>query len=68
MLVVGSYLNEEISKLLKILYFIKLEDINKIELSSDMIKEVRSIIDEYYERNVPVNLKARKILTQLTGY
>jgi DNA repair protein RecO (recombination protein O) len=63
----GSY-GEPILKYIRILYYFDLSKDQLPEVGFEIIKEVRFLLDNYYEYHLNYRSKARKMLKELIGY
>lgn len=53
------------AKILRAFYHLDFARLGQIDLSAETKKEIKSIIDLYYERNVGINFKSKRFLSQL---
>ncbi len=52
-------------KLIRLFYYVDISKIEKLEVSSKVLKEINSFLDEYYDQYTGLYLKSKKFLTQL---
>lgn len=58
-------LNEKILKLVRMYYYVDINKISKLDLNKDIVKEVNSFIDMYYDRYTGLYLKSKDFLKNL---
>ena len=53
-------------KLVRMYYYVEIDKISKLDLSSDIVNEVNNFIDEYYDRYTGLYLKSKSFLKNIT--
>ncbi len=49
-------------KLIRMFYYVDISNITKLEVSSDVLKEINSFLDDYYDRYTGIFLKSKNFL------
>ncbi len=54
--------NEKTIKLIRMLYYVDISKISKLDISDDVKKEIHNFIDRYYDRYTGLRFKTKKLL------
>lgn len=57
--------SEKTIQLIRMFYYVDIEQISKLEVSKDVLKEINRFLDDYYDRYTGIYLKSKKFLNQL---
>lgn len=58
-------LNEKTMKLLRMLYYVDIKKISKLEIGNDVKRELHTFLDEYYDTYTGIYLKSKFMLKEL---
>lgn len=58
-------LNEKTLKLLRMLYYVDIKKISKLEIGNDVKKELHTFLEEYYDTYTGIYLKSKSMLKEL---
>lgn len=59
--------DEKTIKLIRLLYYVDIDKITKIEVNNSIIKEINDFINSYYEIHTGLYLKSKDVIKQLYG-
>ena len=57
--------SEKTIKLIRMFYYVDIKNINKLEVSSDTIKEINKFLDDYYDRYTGLYLKSKNFIKRI---
>ena len=60
-----GYVSDKAIKLIRMFYYVDIEKITKLEVSSSVLKEINLFLDDYYDRYTGIYLKSKKFLKQI---
>lgn len=59
--------NLKVLKLIKLFYYVNIDNISKLDISSEVKRELNLFIEDYYDRYSGLYLKSKKVLDSLSG-
>jgi len=63
-----NFYSSQVLEVVKQLYYFDVEKSSEIEIKTEILLEIRKLLDEYYEYHLNYHSKARKMLKGLIGY
>ena len=57
--------SEKAIKLIRMLYYVQISSITKLEISNETLKELNTFLDDYYERYTGIYLKSKNFLKKI---
>ncbi len=60
-----GYVSDKAIKLIRMFYYVDIEKITKLEVSSSVLKEINLFLDDYYDRYTGIYLKSKSFLKEI---
>ena len=60
-----AYVDEKTIKMIRLLYYVDVNSISKLDISSKVLEEINSFLDEYYDNCVGIYLKSKDSIKKL---
>lgn len=64
----GAIVDSKTIKLVRMFYYVDIEKISKLKVSPDLLKEIRTFLDDYYDRYTGLFLKSKNFLKNINRF
>ena len=61
----GRVVSDKTIKIIRMFYYVDIEKITKLEVSSDVVKDIRLFLDDYYDRYTGLFLKSKNFIKNI---
>ena len=64
----GVIVDSKTIQLVRMFYYVDIEKITKLKVNADLLKEIRTFLDDYYERYTGLFLKSKNFLKNINRF